>query len=302
MTPGATGDVEDALAGRQIQPGSQGGDLLVGGSIIAMRVEQGVQFVESIDVPGDRSGGLVDHGESRASRGGVFGPLDPASYDGRMPEAIIDSVANLMDRGGWVIWPLLVLSIVALTLIFERTWFWIATNSQTRRVRFDQVALCLRQGAPNEARALASGDRSVYGRLMDRLLGETSASAIALAVEDQRQRLERFMTTLGTIITAAPMLGILGTVTGIIRSFNVLGAEVTATEPSQVAIGIAEALITTVVGLAIALVVLFPYNVFRAQLDRSLGRMETLIAAVQEHHGAESAANSGDDAEEKRSA
>ena len=232
----------------------------------------------------------------------MFGPLDPASYDGRMPEAIIDSVANLMDRGGWVIWPLLVLSIVALTLIFERTWFWIATNSQTRRVRFDQVALCLRQGAPNEARALASGDRSVYGRLMDRLLGETSASAIALAVEDQRQRLERFMTTLGTIITAAPMLGILGTVTGIIRSFNVLGAEVTATEPSQVAIGIAEALITTVVGLAIALVVLFPYNVFRAQLDRSLGRMETLIAAVQEHHGAESAANSGDDAEEKRSA
>ena len=231
------------------------------------------------------------------------GPLDPASYDGRMPEAIIDSVANLMDRGGWVIWPLLVLSIVALTLIFERTWFWIATNSQTRRARFDHVARCLRQGTPNEARALVSGDRSVYGRLMDRLLGEsTSESAIALAVEDQRQRLERFMTTLGTIITAAPMLGILGTVTGIIRSFNVLGAEVTATEPSQVAIGIAEALITTVVGLAIALVVLFPYNVFRAQLDRSLGRMETLIAAVQEHHESESVPSSGDEAEEKGSA
>ena len=205
-----------------------------------------------------------------------------------MIEAIIDGVAKLMDRGGWVIWPLLVLSVVALTLIFERTWFWIATNHERRRSRFDEVAQCLQARQSDTVRALISGDRSVYGRLVDRLMSQPSSEAVvALAIEDQRRRLERFMTTLGTIITAAPMLGILGTVTGIIRSFNVMGSELTATDPSQVATGIAEALITTVVGLAIALVVLFPYNVFRAQVDRSLGRMESLIAAAQEFHEAD---------------
>lgn len=200
-----------------------------------------------------------------------------------MFDAILNTVASLMDRGGWVIWPLLVLSIVALTLIFERTWFWIATHNNRRHVRFEAVIGRLRAGDVDEARKLIDGDRSVYGQLVDQLLHESlSEAAIAMAIDTQRRRCERFMTTLGTIITAAPMLGILGTVTGIIQSFSVLGDEVAATDPSQVATGIAEALITTVVGLVIALVVLFPYNVFRGQADRSFGHIETLIAAVQE--------------------
>jgi len=90
------------------------------------------------------------------------------------------------------------------------------------------------------------------------------------------------MVMLSTIITAAPLLGILGTVIGIIRSFNLLGEQRMLTDTRLVATGIAEALLTTALGLVIALVTLFPYMAFRKQADRALGRMESLIASAQE--------------------
>ena len=89
------------------------------------------------------------------------------------------------------------------------------------------------------------------------------------------------MGTLSTIITAAPMLGILGTVTGLIQAFNILSDE-GVSDPRAISPAVAEALITTAAGLVIAIGVLFPYNAFRAQLDRTLSRIESLIAAVNE--------------------
>ena len=101
------------------------------------------------------------------------------------------------------------------------------------------------------------------------------------AIESQRHRLDRFMPMLGTIITASPMLGILGTITGIIEVSRVFDETKEFVEPAHILPGIGEALLTTVVGLVVALVVLFPYNAFRAQIERTLSRMEGLTAAVQ---------------------
>ena len=97
------------------------------------------------------------------------------------------------------------------------------------------------------------------------------------------------MVILSTVITAAPMLGILGTVLGIIQSFELLGGENILTDPKQVSAGIAEALITTASGLSVALLTLFPFMAFKAQSDRALGRMEALSAAAPQGR----AANSG---------
>ena len=72
------------------------------------------------------------------------------------------------------------------------------------------------------------------------------------------------------------MLGILGTVVGIIQSFELLGGDATITDPSQVSGGIAEALISTATGLVVALLALFPYMLFRSRQDRALGRLEVL--------------------------
>ncbi len=199
-----------------------------------------------------------------------------------MLEQLWQSIGQLLLRGGWVMWPLLGLSVVALTLIFERCWFWLVNNNPARLGRVRHVAQLMRQNKLSEARAVADRDGSIYGRLAIQLLDEDAGEAVVTeAIETQRPRMERFMTSLGTIITAAPLLGILGTVTGIIQSFAIL-SDRAITDPSLIGSGIAEALLTTVVGLIIALVVLFPYNAFRAQTDRSLGRMQMLIAAAQQ--------------------
>jgi biopolymer transport protein ExbB len=200
-------------------------------------------------------------------------------YHGHMFGAAFEAMSDWMQRGGWVMWPLLVLSLTALTLIFERCWFWTAAALAWRRHGYGQLARELRRGAWEAVRNAIAADPSVYGSMLRRVLEERASDAVAAqAIADQRYRMERFMPTLSTIITAAPMLGILGTVTGIISAFQVLSGEA-VTDPSQVAGGIAEALLTTVFGLLIAIPILFPYNAFRVQIDRALSRMETLVAA-----------------------
>ena len=188
----------------------------------------------------------------------------------------------LMERGGLVMWPLLLLSVLSVMLIVERIWFYVRQNSPGSLGRVRQMARLLRSGDRDGAANLASVDRSVYGRFVKHLLEEGGSEAAAgEAAETQQRRLERFMPTLSTIITAAPMLGILGTVLGIITSFEILSEGTQTTDPRDVSGGIAEALITTAVGLVIALIVLFPYNAFRAQMERTMSRLETLASAVQ---------------------
>jgi biopolymer transport protein ExbB len=193
---------------------------------------------------------------------------------------MIDQFNDLLRRGGPIMWPLLGLSLLGVMLCVERCWFWLRTNHPGRPRALARMARLLRQGDIAGVKALIDGDTSIYGRVVQMLLDEQVTDAVATeAVESQRYRLERFMPTLSTIITAAPMLGILGTVTGIIASFNILSDE-TTTDPRAVSAGIAEALLTTAVGLVVALVVLFPYNAYRAQIDRTLARIEALVAAA----------------------
>jgi biopolymer transport protein ExbB len=202
---------------------------------------------------------------------------------------------ELMNKGGYVMWPLLLLSLVSMTLAFERCWFWLRTNKPGRVKWIRQVCSLLRAGKVSEAAAMARADDSVYGQVIVSMLAESYSDALAAeAVESQRSRLDRFMPTLSTIITAAPMLGILGTVTGIISSFQVLSTQMATTDPRGVSSGIAEALLTTVAGLVVALFTLFFFSAFSAQVDRTLGRLETIIASVARASAVRPAGKSGD--------
>ena len=193
-----------------------------------------------------------------------------------------DALTTLIERGGIVMIPLLALSVLSLALVFERSWFWWQTSRGGARRRFTRLIEFLRTG-DTRAESLLASDNSIYAAVARAVTGPTISDAAAItAVETQRPRMERFMTTLSTIITAAPLLGILGTVLGIIQSFELLGAEETLTDPRTVSAGIAEALLTTAAGLVVALFTLFPYMIFRGQLDRALGRMEAIIAAAHE--------------------
>jgi len=201
---------------------------------------------------------------------------------------MIDRFLEFMARGGWVMWPLLALSVVALTLVVERVIFFARLNHPGRLRRLSQLATLLRRGERSRVKHLADRESSLYGEVVLRLYESDRPTEAAgqEAIELHRRRLERFMPTLSTIITAAPMLGILGTVLGLIDSFNLLSEAASAAtdNPRSISGAIAEALLTTAVGLVISVAALFPYNAFRAQIDRTLSRLESLTAAAV--HGA----------------
>jgi biopolymer transport protein ExbB len=203
-----------------------------------------------------------------------------------MTLAVIDELAVLIQRGGYVMVPLLVLSVVSLTLIVERTCFWLSLHRARRVRRLSRLNDTLRRGDRDACQRLLHGDASPYGQVARRLLELGASDAVALeAVELERPRVDRFMVTLSTIITAAPLLGILGTVIGIIQSFNLLGQQTTLEDPRVVSAGIAEALLTTALGLVVALVTLFPYMLFKGQVARAMGHLESVIAATQQGAG-----------------
>ena len=185
-------------------------------------------------------------------------------------------------------WPLLAISILSIAITAERSLFWAATHAPRRERRLRAISALIRSGQFAKAAGKASADRTVYGRFLESLLnrvakGEPVSDGHARErAEAIRGAIERFDATHATIVTAAPMLGILGTVTGIIESFRLIGGQQTITDPTQVAGGIAEALFTTAFGLTIALVTLFPHALFRAQAERCLSRIETLAASVSE--------------------
>ncbi len=196
-------------------------------------------------------------------------------------DQLTEDLALLIQRGGYVMIPLLALSVISISLIAERFWFWGRIHGPSRPRKLTALTAALRSGDRPTAKALLTTDRSPYGRLVEHLMkyGPTDAVAVE-AVEMERPRLQRFMVMLSTIITAAPLLGILGTVIGIIQSFRLLGQQSVLTDPRDVAGGIAAALLTTALGLIIAVITLFPYMSFKSQVDRALGRMEMLIAAA----------------------
>jgi len=194
---------------------------------------------------------------------------------------LFDRLGELVERGGVVVWPLLLMSIVSIALAFERVVFWWRANASING-RFEGLMNALRRGDVAEVRSISEDDTSPFGELADRLAdGGDSESITIEVVEQARPRIERYMLVLSTFITAAPMLGILGTVLGIIRSFELLGAQETITDPRDISGGIAEALITTALGLVVALLALVPYTYCRGQVERALGRFEAMAAAAR---------------------
>ena len=204
---------------------------------------------------------------------------------GRMiaPMAPLQTFFDFMSRGGLVMWPLLGLSVLTVSVVFERAVFWWRIDAGRGRLRYQRLTDAIRAGDSTRLATLAEADDSPFAGLVRRLpltgtpIDEATA---AIAAEEERPRLERGGLLLSTVVTAAPMLGILGTVIGIIQAFELLGGDATITDPTDVSGGIAEALISTACGLVVALTALFPYMIFRGRSERALGRLEAVAAAV----------------------
>ena len=233
-----------------------------------------------VGVDGRRSHGPI----LRVGPGG--GPT--VAYDGPMAGPV-EGLSDLIVRGGVLMAPLIGLCVVSVTLTLERAWFWLTVHRPGRQAGWEALARALRKGEGPRIRKLLDGDSTVYAAFVRQIWAQGATDAVVLeAVEGQRPRIDRFMNALSTIITAAPLIGILGTVIGIIQSFNLLGEGATLTDPRPISAGIAQALLTTALGLVVALITLFPYMAFRAQSERALGRMESLAASAQQGKAASS--------------
>lgn len=190
---------------------------------------------------------------------------------------------DLFIKGGPVMYPLLLCSVISLTVIIERFIFWIGVGMGRNQKLVDEVLELSRKGDWENIRLKAKGSKNYVIRVLISgiLHREYSLSkAMESAAADEISRMGRFMGILDTMITVAPLLGILGTVLGIIESFNMLdsfGIE----NPQAVTGGIAQALITTATGLAIAIVTVFPYNYFNSRIEKAAKIIEKYATSFE---------------------
>jgi biopolymer transport protein ExbB len=163
--------------------------------------------------------------------------------------------------------PLLASSVVALTVIVERLLFW-----RRMRVRRGEPAILalVAEGDLPQAMQLASASRHPVARVLGagiaaKHLSPDSAMQAAAQVEVSHAR--RYLPILDTVITLAPLLGLLGTITGMISAFGIV-SEAGLGQPHAITGGITEALIATATGLLIAIMTLIPYNYFRSKVEQ----------------------------------
>ncbi len=190
---------------------------------------------------------------------------------------------NLFHSGGPVMYPLLACSFIVLTVVIERALFWFRITIQRNSSLVDEVLELCRSGDWEEVRKRTAGSRDFVVRiLVSGILHRefSMVKAMESAASDEIQRMRRSMTVLDTMITVAPLLGIFGTVTGIITSFEMLGAG-GLDHPETVTAGVAEALITTATGLAIAIFSVFPYNYFNSKVRRATLEIEKYATSLE---------------------
>jgi len=189
--------------------------------------------------------------------------------------------------GGPIMYPLLACSIIALTVIIERTIFWISTQSKRDQELVNEVLELYRHQNWEAIKEKVSGSKDYVIRVVvsgilhrDFSMGKAMESAAS----EEIKRMQRFNSVLDTMITVAPLLGILGTVMGIIHSFDVLGQTGGVAEPREVTAGIAQALITTATGLSIAILVLFPFKYFNSRVEDAASIMERYATSLEIVH------------------
>lgn len=173
-------------------------------------------------------------------------------------------------------YPLLLCSLVSLTLVIERALFWIREEKRRDRRLLDALMTLVERNELEKARDLTMGTKDFVVRVMICGIVHQAFSlrdALRMGADEEIARMRRYLPILDTMITLSPLLGILGTVTGIISSFNLLGS-VGIEQPRMITAGIAQALITTAFGLLIAILSLLPYNYFLARVEKAALEME----------------------------
>jgi biopolymer transport protein ExbB len=184
--------------------------------------------------------------------------------------------------GGPIMWPILVVSIVALAVVLERIFWWLGRWMRRDPKRIEKVFTAIEVGDVAEASRLSRDSRDPVLRMMWNGLNHQHASlqgALQVAAGIEIKRAGRFLVVMDTLVTLAPLLGLLGTIVGLMESFGALGDD----ELAVVAVtgGISEALIATACGLGIAIFALIPFNFFTSRVSNLEFELQTAATNLE---------------------
>lgn len=223
-------------------------------------------------------------------------PFDP-TLGGALKALIAKgNLWGYFKQGGPIMWPLLALAVLALGVIIERLIFLGMENKRRDPETVASIMGALENGKPDEAIRAGLDSRDFVARCLSYALCNREKSLSDSLMRASAQELVRFtrgISLLDTVVTMAPLLGLLGTVTGMISAFGMLGgSELSA--PTAITGGIAEALIATTFGLGIAVTSLIPLNFLHArcegarhEMEDAMSHLELLMKPIQAAEAAE---------------
>ena len=192
---------------------------------------------------------------------------------------------SLLEKTGIVAFPLLICSVVSLTIIFERTIYWVSILRGEHRIlkQIEQSYLnddshCNQLIKQNNYRPIVKMIESSISGLPD--TSEQFERSASVAIHRITFELQKYDTLLTTIITISPLLGLLGTVLGLIKSFSAMTLGETLKNSALVMSGISEALMSTAIGLVIAIITLIFTNIFRNLKRAERAKMQEFASLI----------------------
>lgn len=189
------------------------------------------------------------------------------------------SVWDLTLSGGWLMIPLALLAVVSIYIFFERCF---AISSSTREDKnfMQQIRTLILDGRIDEAEKLCKSTNTPYSRIIEKGVSRIGRpmNDVLVAIENvgnmEVAKLEKGFTWLATTAAGAPMIGFLGTVTGMVQAFFALASAGSNSNVSILASGIYEALVTTVAGLIVGIIALFAYNYLTSRVNKVMNKLE----------------------------
>ncbi|MCX8089341.1 MAG: MotA/TolQ/ExbB proton channel family protein [Verrucomicrobiae bacterium] len=197
-------------------------------------------------------------------------------------------LANILvkyfEAGGPIMWPILITAIVAVAVVGERIVWWAREARKRDPATLEKIFAALENGDFKEAARLSKDSEDPVIRMIWHGINHHHASlqgALQVAAGAELQKAGRFLTVMDTLVTLAPLLGLLGTVAGIFRTFIALGDQSVEGAMGQITGGIGEALIATMCGLAIAIFALIPFNYFSRKLAQLEFELQSAATNVE---------------------
>ncbi len=190
---------------------------------------------------------------------------------------------HILVKGGWMMIPIVLCSLVAVAIIIDRLFYFRRTRKKNRA---EEVIDLVRKGQAEKVLDIVAKEETQSGTPVMKVLfagiahpfepeGAMEAAAVA-----EVSAMKRGLTALDTIITLSPLLGLLGTIIGMINAFNVMAASGLG-QPHAVTGGVAEALICTAAGISVAVAALIPHNYFLARIERETDLIETMATRLE---------------------